>query len=108
MLIGLLVVLITFGLGGAAQEERAAPATTRATLTVMDMSPLAISGRGFKSGERVAVSTGTARKSVTASASGRFVVRFGTVRCAATTIVAVGSKGSRATTKPPKILCVEP
>jgi hypothetical protein len=108
MLFGLLVVLITFSLGGAAQAEKAAPAATRATLTVMDMRPLAISGRGFRSGERVVVSTGTARKSVTASASGRFVVRFASLRCAGTTIVAVGSKGSRARTNPPKILCVEP
>jgi hypothetical protein len=45
---------------------------------------------------------------VTANASGRFVVRFASVKCAATAIVAVGSKGSRATTRPPKILCVEP
>lgn len=108
MLIGLLVVLITFGLEGAAQEEKVAPLGTRATLTVMDMHPLEISGRGFKSGERVVVSTATSRKSVTANASGRFVVRFTSLKCAATTIVAVGSKGSRATTRPPKILCVEP
>lgn len=108
MLIGLLVVLITFGLGGAAQEEKVAPVGTRATLTVMDMHPLTISGRGFKSGERVVVSTGTSRKSVTANASGRFVVRFASVKCAATAVVAIGSKGSRATTRPPKILCIEP
>lgn len=113
LLIGLLV-LITVGLGGTTQGEKAMPAkgspvaASRANLTVMSMQPLSISGRGFKSGERVRVSTGTGRKSVTASSTGRFLVRFAAARCAAGAIVAVGSKGSRAVTRPPKVLCVAP
>jgi hypothetical protein len=103
--IALTVLLIACGSGEPAQRE--APAG-RATLTVMSVSPLAVSGRGFKSGERVVVSTGTRRKTVVATAAGRFVARFAGLRCAGATIVAVGSRGSRATTRPPKVLCVEP
>jgi hypothetical protein len=101
-------LLIACGSGEPSQQsQREAPAG-RATLTVMSVSPLAVSGRGFKSGERVVVSTSTRRKSVTATSAGRFVVRFAGLRCAGMTIVAVGSQGSRATTRPPKVLCVEP
>ncbi|MGH3084983.1 MAG: hypothetical protein ACRDNP_13205, partial [Gaiellaceae bacterium] len=65
-------------------------------------------GRGFNSSERVVVSTGTKRKSVTANSLGPFEVRFAGLKCAGATIRAVGSKGSRAATRPPRILCVEP
>ena len=104
-LIGLAVLLIACGSGEPSQRQGGAG---RATLTVMSMNPLAVSGRGFKSSERVTVSTGTRRKSVTATSTGRFLVRFSGLKCAGTTIVAVGSKGSRATTRPPKVLCIEP
>ena len=105
LMVALAFVLMACGSGEPAQQE--APAG-RATLIVTSMSPLAVSGRGFESGERVAVSTGARRKTVVATSSGRFVVRFVGLRCAGATIVAVGSKGSRATTRPPKVLCVEP
>jgi hypothetical protein len=110
LLIGLLLVLIALGLGGAAQGEDLASTTSpvRANLTITSMYPLEVSGRGFKPSERVIVSTGTKRKSVTAGLGGRFVVRFAALKCAGSTIVAVGSKGSRAATRPPRILCVEP
>jgi hypothetical protein len=93
--------------GGGEPSQREAP-VGRATLTVMSVSPLAVSGRGFKASERVVVSTGAARTSVTANSAGRFVVRFPRLRCAGATIRAIGSKGSRATTRPPKVLCIEP
>lgn len=110
LLIGLLLLLITVGVGGVALEDDVAATkpTARATLTISSMQPLEVIGRGFKPGERVVVSTGTKRKSVTANSRGRFVVRFAALRCAGGTIVAVGSKGSRASTRPPRILCIEP
>jgi hypothetical protein len=110
LLIGLLVVLITVTLGGGAHARDLAPAAdaARPSLAIMDLQPLTVSGRGFKTGERVIVSTGTSRKATTANTAGRFVVRFTRVTCAAHAIVAVGSKGSRATTRPPQILCVSP
>jgi len=109
-LIGLLFLLITLGLGGAALEGDAAATkpAARATLTITSMHPLEVIGRGFKPSERVVVSTGSKRKSVTATSGGRFEVRFAGLRCAGATIVAVGSKGSRAATRPPRVLCVEP
>lgn len=106
VLIGLVVALIAFG--GPLEAQLSSVATGTATLTVMDMQPLSVRGQGFKPNERVVVTTAGARKSVTASAAGRFVVRFARLRCAAAPIRAVGSKGSRAVTRPPKILCVEP
>jgi hypothetical protein len=109
LLICLLFVLMTVTLSGAAQANEApATAAARPSLTIMDLQPLTVSGRGFKANERVVVSTATSRKATTASSTGRFVVRFTRVTCAAHAIVAVGSKGSRATTRPPRILCVEP
>jgi hypothetical protein len=90
LMVALAFVLMACGSGEPAQQEASAG---RVTLIVTSMSPLAVSGRGFESGERVAVSTGA---------------RFVGLGCAGATIVAVGSKGSRATTRPPKVLCVEP
>jgi hypothetical protein len=107
LLIGLMVIAIAVGLGGSAQASSTTSAA-RPTLTVTDMQPLSVNGRGFKARERVMVSTSGRRKSVTASSTGRFAVRFAGLSCAAGPIRAVGSKGSRAVTRPPKILCVEP
>ena len=61
VLIGLLLLLITLGLGGAAVNADAAAAkpAVRATLTITSMQPLEVIGRGFKPSERVVVSTGT-------------------------------------------------
>jgi hypothetical protein len=108
LLIGLVIALIAFGFGDVRGQQSSPTGSGKATLTVMGMSPLGVSGRGFQPGERVVVSTGAARRSVTANAAGRFVVRFPALRCAGAPIRAVGSKGSRAVTRPPKVLCVEP
>lgn len=108
MLIGLVVALIAFGLGSLQTEQVTPAAGAKATLTIMDPHPLIVSGRGFKPNERVVVTTASARRTVTANAAGRFVVRFGNIRCVAGPIRAVGSKGSRVVTQPPKILCVAP
>jgi hypothetical protein len=105
--IGLLVLLITFGLGEAAPEANTAQ-TARPTLAITDMQPLSISGRGFKANERVVVSIGPRRRAVTADGRGRFAVRFARVSCASGTVRAVGSKGSRAAAHFPKTLCIEP
>jgi hypothetical protein len=106
LLIGVVVALVALGIG--APDETQALAAARPTLTVMATEPLGVSGRGFKAGERVIVSTSGKRRSVTANAAGRFVVRFSGLRCALGPIRAVGSKGSRAVTQPLKILCVHP
>jgi hypothetical protein len=110
--IGLVVVLISVGLAGSAQAGAPTAPTMssagRATLKITDVHPLSISGRGFKARERVVVSTSGRRKTVMTSSAGRFAVSFAGIRCAAGAIRAVGSKGSRATTTPPKIVCVAP
>ena len=106
LLIGLLIAVIAFG--GSDEAQRPSSATAHPTLTVMGMNPLAVRGLGFRPSERVVVTTASARTSVTASATGRFVARFTRIRCAGSPIRAVGSKGSRAVTRPPKIVCVEP
>lgn len=106
MLIGLVVALIALATGPSGEMQASAAVTP--TLTVMGTEPLGVSGRGFKASERVVVSTSGRRKSVTANAAGRFVVRFSGLRCALGPIRAVGSQGSRAVTRPLKILCVHP
>ena len=107
--IRVLVVVTMVTLSGAAQANGLPAAkAARPALTITDLQPLTVSGRGFRANERVTVSSGPSRRSTTASSAGRFVVRFTKVTCAAHAIVAVGSKGSRATTRPPQILCVSP
>jgi hypothetical protein len=76
---------------------------------VTRISPLTVSGRGFKSGERVTVSiNGAGRRQVVATRAGAFSVRMGGGRCNGGTIVAVGSKGSRAAANFSQLLCVAP
>jgi hypothetical protein len=84
-------------------------ASLRATLSVTRISPLTVSGRGFKSGERVTVSMNAMRKKVIATRTGTFNLRLGgTGRCNGATVAAVGSKGSRAVVNFSQLLCVSP
>lgn len=109
LLIGLLVLLVTFGLDTSVQSPTAPSVqSARPRLTIATMNPLRVLGRGFKPREGVAVSVGPRRRETTADAGGRFTVRFGRAMCASATIKAVGSKGSRATLSMPKTLCAEP
>jgi hypothetical protein len=109
LVIGLIVLLITFGLD-AAVESPAAPAaqSARPKLTITNMNPLQVAGRGFKPRERVVLSVGQRRRAVTADAGGRFSVRFGRAMCSGGTISAVGSKGSRAAVRLPRTVCAAP
>ena len=107
--IGLLVLLITFGLGTAV-ENPAAPAaqSARPKLTIASMNPLRVAGSGFKARERVVLSVGRRRKAVTADARGRFTAGFGRAMCSGGTILAVGSRGSRAAVRLPRTVCAAP
>ena len=107
--IGLLVLLITFDLDTAV-ENPAAPAaqSVRPKLTITNMNPLQVAGSGFKARERIVLSVGQRRKAVTADARGRFSVGFGRAMCSAGTILAVGSKGSRAAVRLPRTVCAAP
>jgi hypothetical protein len=107
--IGLLVLLVTFGLG-AAVENPAAPAaqSVRPKLTITSMNPLRVAGSGFKARERVVLSVGQRRRAVTADARGHFTAGFGRAMCSGGTILAVGSKGSRAAVRLPRTVCAAP
>jgi hypothetical protein len=109
LLIALVVLLITFGVGRAT-ESSTAPSTLagRPALTIQSLNPLRVVGRGFKAGERVVVSVGPRRRAATADARGRFTVTFARARCTSGTIVAIGSRGSRAKVNVPHTLCFEP
>jgi hypothetical protein len=109
LLIALVVLLLTFGLGTAA-EDATAPSTlaARPALTIQSMNPVRVVGRGFKAGEHVVVSVGPRRRAATADARGRFIVTFARARCTSGTIVAIGSRGSRAKVNVPHTLCFEP
>jgi hypothetical protein len=106
LLIGLLVAVIC--LGHDASQAPSSIDAARPTLTIASANPLLVVGRSFKAGERVTVSVGPRRKTTTAGPRGGFVVRFGRVRCTSATILATGSKGSRAAVSVPKTLCFQP
>ena len=88
--------------------------TMRPTLRLMDASPVAFRGTGFKPHEHVRVSVyagDRATKRVVAGVRGRFVVRFSGLdpnACAGFGAVAVGSDGSRATFKRAPGMCPAP
>jgi hypothetical protein len=107
--IGLLVVLITFGVD-AAVERQAAPSaqSARPKLAITSMNPLRVAGSGFKARERVVLSVGRRRRAVPTDARGRFTAGFGRAMCSGGTILAVGSKGSRAAVRLPRTVCAEP
>jgi hypothetical protein len=106
LLIGLLVAVVV--LGSDATHATPSAETKRPALTIMTMNPLRVAGRGFEPSERVTVSVGPRRRSAVADARGRFTVRFGRVTCTSATILAAGSKGSRAAVSVPKTLCFQP
>jgi hypothetical protein len=97
------------GSGTGTVTKPPAGVTARARLTITRFVPLTVVGRGFKPDERVTVSTDSARKRVVANRAGVFNVRFATSgRCNSTTVVALGSKGSRAVVNFAQLLCVSP
>ncbi len=103
------VMTLSPGLG---ETQSAPPATTtakagRASLTMKSMSPLTVAGSGFKAAERVRI-TGAGTKTVTASRRGAFTVRLPGEDPCGLTIVAVGSRGSRASLNFSQLLCVAP
>jgi hypothetical protein len=109
-LLALVAVLLAPALLVAERAPTAAPAGTsaRASLTITNLEPLSVTGRGFKADERVTVRFELRRRATTATGAGRFVVRFANPGCSGGTIVAVGSKGSRAVANYSQLLCVEP
>ena len=87
----------------AALTLASAAGAAPAKLTVTSVDAFTVRGAAFHAGERVVVVVATgeqrASKQVTAGTAGRFVVRFPSIHlasCAAYTVRAVGSQGSRA------------
>jgi hypothetical protein len=111
-LAGLLVAVAA--LAASVVTLAAARGTTRPTLRLMDASPVAFRGFGFKAHERVRVSVyagARATKRVTAGARGRFVVRFPTLdpnACVGFSASAIGNEGSRASFKRSPGVCPAP
>jgi hypothetical protein len=91
-----------------------ARAATRPALRLMDASPVAFRGVGFKPHERVRVSVYAgerAAKRVTAGVRGGFVVRFSSLdpnACSGFFASAVGNEGSRASFKRAPGMCPAP
>ncbi len=91
---------------GAAPEREAA----KPRLLLARGAPLVLRGVHFIPEERVRVTVRTERrlsKTVTAGATGTFVVRFATSydRCLGLAAVGVGDRGSRARLNTPDLLC---
>ena len=91
-----------------------ARAATRPALRLMDASPVAFRGVGFKPHERVRVSVYAgerATKRAVAGVRGRFVVRFSNLdpnACSGFSAIAVGNEGSRASFKRSPGMCPAP
>lgn len=113
------IVLMTTALGLVAISVVTAGAsngiaTARPALKMTGVTPLQVSGTGFRSGERVVIRiTGwdSAVKRVSASRRGTFVARFPGIlmqRCGRMVIVAVGNRGSRAVLRPSPRWCPPP
>ena len=81
---------------------------------VPDTTPFTVRGTGFEPRERVTVTIvmdGSHARAVTAGATGVFVVTFPTVElkeCVSYSVRAVGSHGSKAAFKPPRVMCGPP
>jgi hypothetical protein len=96
---------------GSGETQSAPPATTtaktgRASLTMKSLRPLTVAGSGFKAAERVRI-TGAGTKTLTASRGGAFTTRLTGADPCGLTIVAMGSRGSRASLNFSKLLCVK-
>jgi hypothetical protein len=114
-LLALLLLFPTMTLSSRASESRTATPSTqpgRATLKLVQVSPLTVLGRSFKPGEKVRVSADNRRKTVTAGTRGGFTVTFPNANpCNGVVVTAVGSRGSRASvvfSQLAKIHCVAP
>jgi hypothetical protein len=102
------VVLLALLPSGAAATD---VGSGKASVRLARAAPVTIHGRDFAAGEQVRLTvwaTREAKKTVAADGSGRFVARFRSVsfdRCHGLTVKAVGSSGSRAIYRTPKLLC---
>ncbi len=97
------------GMGEFMPAPKAAPAPAlrgSASLAVKSMRPVIVVGSGFKPRESVRIS-GMGTKRVDASQGGRFTVNLGGAadKCNGFTLVAVGSRGSRASLNFSQLLC---
>jgi hypothetical protein len=95
-------VVATLGIWVAAAAASPAGSGGKPSLSLASETPLVVTGRGFKAGERVTVvaslTQGQFRKKVSAGSGGRFKARFGSVdaSCGPAYVSAVGRQGSRA------------
>lgn len=100
VLLALIAIFLVPAMTLTAESSPTAADTTaaRATLKIVGVEPVTVTGRAFKSGERVRVSADGRRKTVTAGARGGFKVIFPQASaCNGLVVVARGSDGSRAT-----------
>jgi hypothetical protein len=108
----LLAVLALSALTLPAASATPASTTGRAAVEIVQISPITVAGRGFKPKERIRVTANGRRKFVTAGRRGRFEVAFPAANaCNGVLVVAVGSKGSRASvafSQLSNIHCLEP
>ena len=108
----LIAILALPALTLPAASATPASSTGRAAVEIVQISPLTVAGRGFKPKERIRVTANGRRKFVTAGRRGRFEVAFPAANtCNGVFVVAVGSKGSRASVTFAQfsdILCLEP
>lgn len=94
----ILVAVVAVGCGATA-------ATSPPHVSVPHRRPVVVQGSHFRAHERVSITFATDRlyrRTVTASTSGTFTLRFPGIRlrdCDALSVIAAGNRGSRATLK---------
>lgn len=115
-LVAVLTVSATMGAetlvpGGDSAEKQGLP-TAASGKARLRPTGKGMRGTGFVPGENVRVTVlealpGKVTRRVTADANGTFVVRLNAAvdRCNGYTVTAVGDKGSRASYRPPQLLC---
>ena len=98
----LFAVLAAVAVSPSAAAGLGTEGAARPHLTLADESPLVVTGRGFRAGERVRVvasaARGRYRKTVSVSSRGRFTVRFASTdaSCGPLLVTALGAEGNRA------------
>lgn len=106
----LLGSVLAFAGGAATAPGAVDPASSKATLRLLDRDPVKLRGLSFKAGERVRVTVAngdeTAKRIVRAGMTGSFTVTFTTMPatdpCTPLDAAAVGSRGSAAFFKWPQ------
>jgi hypothetical protein len=97
-----IAVVVVHGSSGGSTERRA-------KILPVGMSPLRVKGTGFVPGERVRLKMDGGGRRVRVGSGGSFIATLsGVDACDSVTVIAVGSRGSRASFNLSQVACLQP